>query len=229
MVLTLRIAPLLWAKVSRRQPEFDRTLAFYLNQSVCWLFKQPDGRYDGEAREWGTFGSRFLITTGEFKLYLRPARPGAGCSYDITFLKPLDKNDRCDVLAGTEIDDEVVVLPPEPPTQSPPCEAAFLIRTLPYKTLAPHLKAPINLAWGKVRKGRTTRRVFHEDDVLFLLKTTDSAHAAPTSDLDLLDEALRDAGVGRVINDPYELKKLRELIDKFGENLPDSVRGGATR
>jgi hypothetical protein len=230
MVLTLRIAPALWAKVSGRQPEFDKTLASYLNRNVCWLFKQPDRRYDREAREWRTFGLRFLLATGEFKFFLQPAMRDASDGYDITFLQRLSKNDRYDALDGTEVNDEVVVFPPLPPIPSQPQpvqprEIAFVIKPLQYKTLASHLKAPINLAWGKVRIGRTTQRVFHGDDVLFLLKAKDSAQVGQTSDL--LDEALCDAGVGRAINDPYELKKLRELIDKFGETVSDTMGGAA--
>jgi hypothetical protein len=92
------------------------------------------------------------------------------------------------------------------------------VKTRKYRQLADHLKAPINLAWVRLKRGRTIKVVRYSETVLLLL-TLDPAAREVGSILDEkdLDEALIEVDAGRVITDPYELQLAVRLADKFGE------------
>lgn len=231
MVLRLRISPEVWSAATEVDPNFDQTIQKHLN-GVCWLFSEERPVYDGLTGACRFTGVYQMVATANFQFYLeKPKVLHAGWDYDIVFFSRIKKFDRCVAIAGREVQDEIVVLAPGQGILAQSAvlaEVGFIVKTHEYRQLASHLKAPINLAWGKIRKGRTTQRVFYGDDVLFLLKNKDSTQAGPASDNDLMDEALRDVGVGRVITDPYELRKLREMIDKFGETMSGKVGEGTT-
>ena len=95
---------------------------------------------------------------------------------------------------------------------------AVAVKTRKYRQLADHLKAPINLAWVRLRRGRMIRVVGYSETALFLL-TLDPAAKEVGSILDErdLDDELSATDAGRVITDPYELGLAVRLIDKFGE------------
>ena len=97
---------------------------------------------------------------------------------------------------------------------------AVAVKSKPYRQLPDYLKAPINLAWVRLKRGRVIRVVRYCETVLFVL-TLDPAAAEVGSILDEkdLDEALAATGSGRVITDPYELRLAARLVDKFGESL----------
>jgi hypothetical protein len=97
-------------------------------------------------------------------------------------------------------------------------DVAVAVKSRKYRQLADYLKAPINLAWARLKRGRMIRVVRYGETVLFLL-TLDPAAREVGSILDEqdLDEALSATDAGRVITDPYELRLVVRLIDKFGE------------
>lgn len=233
MALTLRIAPELWAKISPNQPGFDRTVEQFMRGGGSWMINSPelkvaDGKAHGRIRH-------MILTEGYEFLLEKPLDKNADWDYDIIHLKPKTDKTGADMQAS-QINDQIDVYKPEnaprartgvdpmllhltAPRDGIRQEFAFIIKTKNYKPLAPHLKAPINLAWRKIKEGRTVQRVFWEDDVIFLLTRKPlPAHASTTVDEQNLQDALESVDAGTIITDPYEIKKIREMATKFGDN-----------
>lgn len=97
---------------------------------------------------------------------------------------------------------------------------AVAVKSKHYRQLPDYLKAPINLAWVRLKRGRMIRVVRYCETVLFVL-TLNPVAAEVGSILDEkdLDEALTVTDSGRVITDPYELRLAVRLVDKFGESV----------
>jgi hypothetical protein len=238
VVLVLRIAPQLWAKVSVRQPDFDRTVQRFMDGGVCWMFDQPHLEVD---RKSGTASGRVrhVIETSNYEFLLeKPTVPGAEWDYDIVHLQPATSKEG----AGAELRDEILVYKPEnapakrdnvdpivrqltePDRSGVRQEFAIVVKTARFKPLASYLKAPINLAWHRVRRGRTYQRVFWGDDVIFLLTVNRSEpNPSTVQDEQNLQDALESVDAGRIITDPYELKRIREMAAKFGDNPNESA------
>ena len=224
-MLRLRLSPEFWEAASEAVPTFDEILQKHLNTEVCRLFRQEDPWYDGVDREWKFQGVYQMLATSRYKLYLeQPAVSNAQWNYDVVFFLRVKDRDLAEALAGTELNDKVVVLVPGrglPVQQVEPnpaiTEVAFVIRTSKYKPLATYLKAPINLAWGKIKQGRQVKRFFWEDSVIFYLTIDPNTKVSALEDAANLNDALEDVGAGRVINDPYELRKIREMAAKYGD------------
>ena len=96
---------------------------------------------------------------------------------------------------------------------------AVAVQPKTYRQLAEHLKAPINLAWVRLKRGRTIKAVRWGETVLFLLTLDpDASQVGSILDEHELGEALADGhNAGAVISDPYELSLVIRLADKFGE------------
>lgn len=94
---------------------------------------------------------------------------------------------------------------------------AVALKPRKYCTLADYLKAPISLAWARLKRGRMIRVACHGETALYLL-TMDPEASEVGSILDEkdLEEALIEVDVGRVITDPYELQLAVRLVEKFG-------------
>jgi hypothetical protein len=234
MVLRLRIAPALWAKVNRHQPDFDRTVERFMRDGASWMFNSPElevsnGFTRGRIRH-------TIVTEGYEFLLERPADKNADCNYDVIHVRPRESSKPSELVQSARIIDQITVYKPDNAPRVPEGvdplilhltrpdqhgvrqEFAFIIKIKNYKPLAPHLKAPINLAWKRIKEGRTVQRVFWEDDVIFLITQNPTAkHASTLEDETNLRDALESVDAGRIITDPYELKKIREMAAKFGE------------
>ena len=92
-------------------------------------------------------------------------------------------------------------------------------RVKEYRQLADHLKAPINLAWDRLARGRKVQRVSFQGQVIFLLSLDPMAREVGAIVHEkALSEAFLDAGgVGRVTTDSYELAFARRLMEKYGK------------
>lgn len=228
LVMRVRLSPEFWEAASEAVPTFNEILQKHLNSDVCWLFQQEDPWYDNADHEWKFQGVYQMLATSKYKLYLQqPPMSNAPWDYDVVFFLPVKNRDLTKAVTGRKLDEEIVVLIPEkvlPPPKPDPAaaELAFVIRTSKYKALASYLKAPINLAWRKIKQGRQVKRVFWENDVIFYLTIDPKAAKVSTvEDAVNLNDALVDADAGRVITDEYELAKIREMADKFGDT-PES-------
>jgi len=243
LTLKLRVAPELWARVSQRQPDLDRTIQQYLREEATWIISQPSLEVDGEK---GTaVGSiQHTITTHEHEFHLtKPPNPDAAWDYDITDLR-MRRTEQSGEVQSARIEGEIAVYnPSNAPALSvdaprrrktkgegaPKGESAdtvvFMIQNHKYKPLAPHLKEHINMAWQRIRQGRTTRRVFMGEDTIFILTSSTGSPSTP-EDATNLQEALEQADAGRLITDPYEQAQARKLADKYGDNPPQA--NGAT-
>jgi hypothetical protein len=232
MVLRLRVSPELWAKVSPRQPDFDQTVQKFMNGGVCWILTQPSLQVDQKS---GTASDkiRHVIETSNYEFQLeKPRISGAEWDYDIIHLQSATLKEG----KGAQLQDEIVVYKPEnaparrdhvdplvrrlvePDRNGVRQEFAIVIKTARYKPLASHLKAPINLAWQRVKMGRTYQRIFWGDDVIFLLTITPTATRISTlGDEEKLNHELESVDAGRVITDPYELKRIREMAANYGD------------
>jgi hypothetical protein len=175
-----------------------------------------------------------ILTEGYEFLLEKPADKNADWSYDIMLLRPRGASKPSELVRFARIIDQITVYKPDSAPRAPEGadpmvlnltkpdstgvrqEFAFVIKTRNYKPLAAYLKAPINLAWKKIKEGRTVQRVFWEEDVIFLL-TRNTDHASTLEDEANLQDVLESVGAGRVITDPYELKKIREMAAKFGD------------
>jgi hypothetical protein len=239
MVLTLRIAPALWAKVSVRQPEFDQTVQKFMDEGVCWMCDQPSLQ-----RKSGTASGkiRHVIEANGYEFLLeKPCVPGAEWNYDVIHLQPVTLKEG----RGAKLQDEIVVYKPdeaparqdrvdpfvrrlvEPDRNGVRQEFAIVVKAARFKPLASYLKAPINLAWQRVRMGRTYQRIFWGDDVLFLLTAMPAATRVSTvEDEENLNRELESVDAGRVITDSYELKKIREMAAKFGDTPNETAIPG---
>jgi hypothetical protein len=97
---------------------------------------------------------------------------------------------------------------------------AVAVKSKQYRQLPDYLKAPINLAWVRLKRGRIIRVVRYCETVLFLLTLNpEAAEVGSILDEKDLDEALAATGSGRVVTDPYELRLAVRLVDKFGESV----------
>ncbi len=241
MVLVLRIAPAMWAKVSVRQPSFDRTVQKFMEGGVCWMFDQPSLEVDRKSAT-ASGSVRHVIEANGYEFLLeKPCVPGAEWDYDIVHLQPatLKQGNRA------KFEDEIVVYKlenapakrdhvdpivrrlAEPDRNGIRQEFAILVKTARFKPLASYLKAPINLAWQRVRRGRTYRRTFWGDDVIFLLTRNPNApNPSTVQDEENLQDALESVDAGRIITDPYELKRIREMAAKFGDTPNDTATPG---
>lgn len=86
-----------------------------------------------------------------------------------------------------------------------------------YNQLADHLKAPISLAWERLKRGRTLQAVCFGETTLYLMTIDPNAREVGSIlDEKDLDEALLEMDAGRVVTDPYELQLATKLIEKFG-------------
>lgn len=227
MVLKVRLSPEVWEAASEAVPNFNETLQRQMNSCVCWLFRQRDPVYDTGDRMWKFQGEYQMLATDRFKYYLeKPTEVGAQWNYDIVFFQRMKKHDRAAAIAGKEINDEIAVLVPgqglEEPTKIVPtgsmAEVAFVVKSSKYRPLASYLKAPINMAWSKIKVGRQIKRIFWEDALVFYLTVDPNATIVSTAkDAANLNDALEEVGVGRVMDDPYELKKVREMAAKYGD------------
>jgi hypothetical protein len=222
LVLKVRLSPEFWEAASEAVPTFNEVLQKHLNTEVCRLFRQEDPWYDGVDREWKFQGVYQMLATSRYKLYLQqPAVPNPQWDYDVVFFLRVKDRDLAEALAGRELNEEIVVLVPGKGLGIPNPAAtgvAFVIRTSKYKPLASYLKAPINLAWRKIKQGRQIKRVFWEGDVIFYLTIDpDATEVSSVEDAANLNDALEDVGAGRVMNDPYELEKIREMAAKYGD------------
>lgn len=234
MVLMLRMAPALWARVSPRQPDFDRTVERFMRDGASWMINSPELEVSG-----GLTRGRIrhtIFTQGYEFLLEKPAEKNADWNYDIIHLRPREPSKPSELVQSARIIDQITVYKPDQAPRAPAgvdpivmnmarpdCngvrqEFAFIVKTPHYKQLAPHLKAPINLAWKQIKEGRRVQRVFWEDDVIFLL-TRSADHASTLEDEVNLQDVLESVDAGRIITDPYELKKIREMVSKFGDAL----------
>lgn len=239
MVLTLRIAPALWAKVSRRQPDFDLKVETFMEVGVSWMVSRPDLKVENGLAQ-GSIRHTILTEGYEFQLE-KPSVPGAEWDYDITQLQPATSKGG----DSARLEEEIVVYKPEnapahrdhvdpyvrrlsePDRNGIRQEFAIVLKTARFKSLASYLKAPINSAWHRVKMGRTYRRVFWGEDVIFLLSTDPAATRMSTlEDEENLNRELESVDAGRIITDPYELKKIREMAAKFGDNPNETATPG---
>jgi hypothetical protein len=207
-VLWLRVSPTLWTKVSRRQPSFDRTLEAFLRGVECYMIEEPELVVDKEARV--AAGSvRHVIAAEGFELRLR--QPDGWWDWDIVELLPRVERD----VSGRWIDDQITVSAPEAVYYG---EVAVLIKTRRYRQLPDYDQVPVNLAWNRLRKGRSVQRIFWKDDVIFYLtcKREETSSVEAVGDI---NDALQKVSVGQAITDPYELRRIREMAVKFGETL----------
>ena len=240
MVLTLRMAPALWARVSPRQPDFDRTVERFMREGSSWMINSPElevsnGLARGRIRH-------IIVTEGYEFLLERPADKNADWNYDILHLRPREASKPSELVQSARIIDQIAVYKPDNAPRAPEGvdpmilnltkpdptgvrqEFAFIIKIRNYKPLAPYLKAPINLAWKKIKEGRQVKRVFWEDDVIFLVtRNPTSNRVSNTEDEINLQDALESVDAGTLITDPYELKRIREMAAKFGDTPNDTA------
>jgi len=235
----LRIAPSVWSSVVESDQEFDQTLQDYLNENVSWIFNSPLAQ--GEARR--------FIECGNFRLWLaKPQSPASGC--DVIHMQELTPDQHTDPSKGARIDTPIQILPPSgvershqtlapapAPVKPRPATTAsvdleqsltttggriiFLLKIPTYRSLPEHEREPVDMAWRQAKHGRSARRVFWKDDVIFILTPDDTAPTHPNA-VTHLQEALEAADAGRVISDPYEVKRALELAEKFGTTVNGS-------
>jgi hypothetical protein len=175
-----------------------------------------------------------LIGNGRCKVVLQvPNLQERGWDFDITDYHHLNKWDRSDLLMGRELAEEVLVLSPEQVAfendtglemECVPLEIGVVISTAEYHRLAGHLKIVISLAWRKLKQGRLVKRVFDREWALFLLTLEPGdpeklRGASRGIDVAKMEDALAETGVGRVVTDNYEIKRLRDMTENFGETL----------
>jgi hypothetical protein len=209
MVLRLRISEALWARVSRLQKDFDQVVQQFLDGSVCWMLDEPELRIDKSA---GVATGRIshVIVAEDFEFRLEKATGILGVDYDLVGLRPRSE----EAGSGIEVEERILVCKPDGVFS---VDVAVIIKTGNYKRLAAHLKATINLSWRRLLKDREVRRLFLDGDVLFYLTPNQDASIADDTFEDLND-ALVSVDAGRVIRDPYELKLIRELAERYGDN-----------
>jgi hypothetical protein len=210
MVLRLRISEALWARLSRLQKDFDQVVQQFLDGSTCWMFEKPELRIDKSAGV-ATGSISHVIVAEDFEFRLEKPNGIMGVDYDLVGLRPKTGG----FGSGTEVKERILVCKPDGVFSG---DVAVVIKTGNYKHLAAYLKAAINLAWRRLHKGREVRRVFLDGDVLFYLTPNQDASMANDTYEDL-NEALVSVDAGRVIRDPYELWRIREMAVKFGETL----------
>jgi hypothetical protein len=229
----LRISPELWAK------EDDPTLHMYLQRSMtgtCSMIIQPKRSYDQRSGVWREGPAQLIVRGDGYKLLLEvPNVQDRKWDFDIVDFGRVDKRDRSDLLQGRELAEEVIILSPEQlafetengfEMGSVPVEVGFAINAPEFNRLAWHLKSPINWAWHKLKRGRLVRRVFDHDGWVLFFLWLDPNHldrlreTSTGEDVLVMQDALAEAGVGRIVTDNYELQRLREMTEKFGEALP---------
>jgi hypothetical protein len=210
MVLRLRISEALWARLSKLQKDFDQVVQQFLDGSTCWMFDEPELRIDKSA---GVATGRIshVIVAEDCEFRLEKPNGIMGVDYDLVGLRPRSEG----IGSGTEVKERILVCKPDGVFSG---DVAVVIKTGNFKRLAAHLKATINLAWRRLLKDREVRRLFLDGDVLFYLTPNDDASMVEETFEDLND-ALVSVDAGRVIRDPYELRRIREMAVKFGETL----------
>jgi hypothetical protein len=205
------------------------------------MFDQPSLEVD---RKSGTVSGkiRHVIEANGYEFLLeKPCVPGGEWNYDVIHLQPVTLKEG----RGAKLQDGIVVYKPdeaparqdrvdpfvrrlvEPDRNGVRQEFAIVVKIARFKPLASYLKAPINLAWQRVKRGRTYQRIFWGGDVIFLLTIDRNAPNPSTlQDEQNLQDALESVDAGRIITDPYELKKVREMAAKFGDNPNETVTPG---
>jgi hypothetical protein len=210
LVVRIRMAPNLWAHVSRNQPDFDRKVERFLRASECRLFEEPVRQID---RKTGTATEtvRHVIVAGGFEFRLERPVGNVCWDYDLVELFPRTEREG----SGMEISDRIVVSSPDCVI---PDEVVFIINNRSYRKMSAAQLAPVNMAWQRIRKGRTMERVSMGEDTIFLLALNPDAPLLSTEkDAQNLDDELRELGVGRVFSDQYELKRAHQLAARYGD------------
>jgi hypothetical protein len=219
LTLRLRIVPRVWVRAIEADAHFDCTVETYMNAGACWIFNPPPLVGPKVAH---------LIETGNFRFWLaKPTEPGADWHYDIIHVQRLRPEDHTERSVGAQIDTDIAVTPPsagkavrldEETQQHPTDQIIFYLRVADYRKLPEHERVPITLAYCSARQGRDARRLWWMEDRIFVL-TADGSAPTVSRAAENLGEMLEAAGVGRLLTDPYEVKRVLELADKFGENL----------
>ena len=208
--MRIRISGRVWEEA--RDPELlVEQLTGYLRRHSMWMWRQQ-ARYRAEDGSWREGAVRPVMLSMEkdalLKLILRPAAE-TGADYLLVALRkaaPVEvyeavtgrslKGEQFEVLRPwEEVRDVVVVIQPA------------------YLKLPPYLRSPIVMAWDRLVAGLRQRKVAMGRDTLFVLTGIPDPKW-----LEELNNSLEIAGVGRVCQDEYEVKRATDLVAKYGES-----------
>lgn len=207
-MMRLRMSPWLWGKVKDAE-RFRAEIEAYVNRELMWIWRQP-ARYRTADGAWkqGAVRPVMLASGGAMKLLLRPAAMD-GYDYELVDIRRAHSKEHYEAVLGRSLRGEKFQV--LRPNEKPPGQVGVIINKQ-YNELPEHLKVPIDLAWSRLVAGRRKEKVRVENSNIFLL-TGDGGEEW----IDELDGALSDAQVGRVATDPYEIKKIEELCEKYGQ------------
>jgi len=209
VVLRLSFAPKLWSEVSTVNRDFDQVIQRLMAAHTCWMFEPR------QVVDRGVTCVRRVLVSGGFEFLLQaPSASEAFGLWDYDVIAMRRETEKGEAV-GVPMTDHVLVYPP-----GSVCDGAVavLIKVAAYRRLAEYEKAVINLAWKKIGVGRTVRRLVWLNDIILYMprKLGETVIAEAVEDM---GDALESAGVGRVLTDLYELRRVREMAGKFGESV----------
>lgn len=212
-MLTIRVSQRLWEQA--RDPELLVTqLENYLRKYPVWIWRQP-ARYRAEDGTWRLSVERPVMLSMQrdalLKFILRPTA-GTGADYLLVALRKARQVEVYEAVTGRSLKGETFrILRPWEEVR----DVAVIIRpATSYLQLPPKLKEPIIVAWDRLVKGMSQRKVNSDNATIFLLTGAPDMKAVQD-----LDDALADAQVGSATTDPYETRKAEELCEKAQKKL----------
>jgi len=206
----LRISERLWER-ARDAERLAVDLQAYLNKHEEYLWWQP-ARYHRSDESWHLGVARPVMRSlekdADLKVVLRPSTR-SGIDYTVIALRRSNDAERFEAVGGRNLKGETFrVLRP-----TDNIENVVVVIKPSYNELPEYLKTPIRYSWDRLVYGMEQRKIRMGDDTVFLLTGTPD-HLWMTE----LSEALGNADqVGRLTCDPWEVKRARELTEKYGQ------------
>ena len=204
-MLKLRISPAITSYLDDRSPEAQLRLAHgakeHMEKSTVWLYEQ-----DRQLK---------ALSNSETTFILEKSHESADWDYDVVKIRSTTSDDRFRMLTGKQVYDLTVLPATHTTSRNITVDRVFVVilNYDDYERMSQHDRYLVSAAWKRAHRGRQYEMIKLGAYTLYQM-TAISTDASTSSDTAELDTTLRDYGIGRVSNDPFELRLLGKMLDE---------------
>ena len=213
--LRLRMSPGLGALLNDPSPKSQVQLAIdaqrRLERSPVWFYEPytEDGTHEYDL-------PLSSLSNDELTLALqRPTESNADWNFDIIKVRRTMTEDRYSILSGRQIDDLKVFPATHETSKNPTIDRVFVVilNYHEYERMPQHDRYLVSAAWKRAHRGRQYEMIELGAYSMYQM-TAISTDASTSADTEELDTILQDYGIGRLSNDPFELRLLGKMLDE---------------
>ena len=204
-MLKLRISPVITSYLDDRSPEAQLRLAHiakeHIEKSTVWLYE-----HDRQLK---------ALSNNELTFILEKSHESADWDYDVVKIRSTTSDDRFRMLTGKQVYDLTVLPATHTTSRNITVDRVFVVilNYDDYERMSQHDRYLVSAAWKRAHRGRQYEMIKLGAYTLYQM-TAISTDASTSSDTAELDTTLRDYGIGRVSNDPFELRLLGKMLDE---------------